>query len=381
MKPVKTNKFLLAGQALLANGYLQDVSLHISEGKIAQIDDGFNPGADLVVQGTIVPGFVDLQINGGYGIDFTRQPDQADVVARRLPETGTTAFLPTIITSPFHSYPERINDLVSGLLPILETRVENNHLEGPYLNPLRQGAHPLELLRPIDVDELLHWANSKYVRLVTLAAELPGGDQAVRKLTQAGIITSLGHSDASFSQTQVSLKNGIRWATHLFNAMRPINHREPGLIPALLESDIPCGVIADGIHVHPAMLRLAFLLKGSHGLTLVTDAMAALGMPAGEYRLGEDVVIVGEKDARLQNGTLAGSLLRMDEAVRNMVAFSGCTLFEAVSMASSTPAKLLGLEGLMGKIASGYLADLVILDEHLQVTHTFIDGQLVYSKS
>jgi N-acetylglucosamine-6-phosphate deacetylase len=235
-------------------------------------------------------------------------------------------------------------------------------------------------LRVIDVDEIERWTNGHGVRIVTLAPELPGALDAVRMLRGKDIVVSVGHSDATFAQAMAGFEAGITWGTHLFNAMSELKHREPGLPGALLSSSVPCGLIADGIHVHPAVVKLAFRLKGSGGLTLVTDAMEAMGMPPGRYKLADREVVVDDKTARLADGTLAGSILTMDLAVRNAIEFTGCSLAEAVTMASCTPARVLGLER-KGRVAPCCDADLVILDRTLHVTHTFVAGQLAYEKA
>jgi N-acetylglucosamine-6-phosphate deacetylase len=384
MKPASSkDTFLLNGRCLLPDGSISERSLLLAGGKILRIQEKPEPRADLAVEGTIVPGFIDLQINGGYGFDFTQEAGSVPQVARRLPETGTTAFLPTVITSNFGAYPKKLSLIQEAIADTKATgaRPLGMHLEGPYLNPIRHAAHPKELIRPIDLDEFKQWAGSERVKLVTLAAELENGLQAVRWLKMMGKIISIGHTDATYAQATQALEAGIGWATHLFNAMRPLHHREPGVIGAILEASIPCGIIADGIHVHPSLVKLAYRLKGPMGLVLVTDAMAALGMAPGDYQLSEHRVIVSEKDARLADGTLAGSLLRMDQAVRNAMAFCGCSLFDAVRMASLAPARLLGLDGTYGQIEPGYSADLVVLDEKLVPSHTFVGGRLVFERA
>jgi N-acetylglucosamine-6-phosphate deacetylase len=288
-----------------------------------------------------------------------------------------------VITSNFGAYKKKLGLIQEAIADTKATgaRPLGMHLEGPYLNPIRHAAHPKELVRPIDLAEFQGWAGVERVRLVTLAAEIENGIEAVRWLKKAGIIASIGHTDATYAQASKALEAGIGWATHLFNAMRPLHHREPGVIGAVLEAAIPCGIIADGIHVHPSLVKLAYRLKGALGLTLVTDAMAALGMAPGTYQLSEHAVIVTDQDARLADGTLAGSLLRMDQAVRNAMEFCDCSLFDAVRMASQAPARLLGLEAMYGQIEPGYCADLVVVDEQLVPSHTFVGGRLVFERA
>ncbi|MBE0697479.1 MAG: N-acetylglucosamine-6-phosphate deacetylase, partial [Anaerolineaceae bacterium] len=340
------DEFVLSGLMLNPDGQVSESTLLLSNGIITRISPGRDPGADLVVDGVIVPGLVDLQVNGAYGCDFTNDASTINQVARRLTETGVTAFMPTIITSAFDAYPARLAEFNGAMheAGADQAHVLGVHLEGPYLNPVRKGAHPKELIRPIDVAEMKLWAGHKVVRIVTLAVELDGALDAVRALREMGIVTSIGHSNATYEQALAGFQAGANWATHLYNAQSPLLHREPGLMGAILVSTVPCGIIVDGIHSHPAMVNLAWKAKGVNGITLVTDCMAAMGMPPGKYELGHYEVIVTPDSARLVNGTLAGSILRMDQAVCNMMAFTGCSLAEAVGMASTTPARLLGLD-------------------------------------
>jgi N-acetylglucosamine-6-phosphate deacetylase len=302
-------------------------------------------------------------------------------VAARLPETGVTAFVATIITSPWDTYAQRLSQVREAMCAVMHdasgARPLGVHLEGPYLHPAKRGAHNQALLRVPNVDEILRWADASLI--VTLAPELPGALDAIRALGGKGIVVSAGHSNATYAKAIAGFKAGITWGTHLYNAMSGLGHREPGLAGALMSSPVPCGLIADGIHVHPAMVKLAYKAKSAPGITLVTDAMAAMGMAPGRYKLSDREVTVNETSARLADGTLAGSILKMDQAVRNMIAFAGCTLAEALAMASTTPARVLSL-GRQGRIAPGCDADLVILDESLQVERTIIAGKSVYER-
>ena len=371
------SRLVLSGPTVLPDATIGEATLLVEQGVITRVVRGVDSCADLVVKGYIAPGFVDLQVNGAYGQDLTTNGSGVADVAARLPETGVTSFLPTLITSPFEGYSELVSDVRRASLGATGANVLGVHLEGPYLNPLKRGAHNPALLRAADVDEIMRWADGDMIRIVTLAPELPGALEAVRGLRRRGIIVSAGHSNATFDEALAGFEAGVTWGTHLFNAMRALDHREPGLSGALLASRVPCGLIADGIHVHPAMVKLAFQIKGAGGLTLVTDAMAAMGMPSGHYRLSDRQVIVDGASARLADRTLAGSILTMDQAVRYIIEFTHCSLGEAITMATATPARLLGLER-KGRIAPGCDADVVILDEALHVTHTLVAGQVVY---
>ncbi len=377
------SQLALSGRALLPDGKIQEATVVVNQGVITRVTPGLDSKADLVVPGALAPGFIELQLNGAYGADFSNDGYSVASVAARLPETGVTAFLPTIITSPWETYPKRLSQVreamratrgATGAQPL------GVHLEGPYLSPARRGAHNQAFLRLPNVDEMLHWADESITRIVTLAPELPGALDAIRALRGKGIAVSAGHSNATCAQAIAGFEAGITWGTHLYNAMRGLGHREPGLPGALLSSSVPCGLIADGIHVHPAMIKLAFRAKGTQGITLVTDAMAAMGMAPGRYKLSDRDVSVDQTSARLADGTLAGSILKMDQAIRNVIEFTGCTLAEALTMASTTPARVLSLDR-KGRIAPGCDADLVILDESGHVERTLVAGKSVYERS
>ena len=377
------SQLVLSGRALLPDGTLQEATIVVERGAITRVTPSLDSKADLVVSGTIAPGFIELQINGAYGADFSNDGRTVAGVAARLPETGVTAFLATIITSPWDAYAQRLSQVREAMRAAHHgasgSRPLGVHLEGPYLHPAKRGAHNPAFLRVPNVDEILRWADASLARIVTLAPELPGALDAIRALSGKGIVVSAGHSNATYAKAIAGFKAGITWGTHLYNAMSGLGHREPGLAGALMSSSVPCGLIADGIHVHPAMVKLAFKAKSAQGITLVTDAMAAMGMAPGRYKLSDREVSVNETSARLADGTLAGSILKMDQAVRNMIAFADCTLAEALAMASTTPARVLSLDR-QGRIAPGCDADLVILDESLQVERTLVAGKTVYER-
>jgi N-acetylglucosamine-6-phosphate deacetylase len=330
----------------------------------------------------LVPGFIDMQINGGFGHYFTSDPDSIWTVAAELPRYGVTSFLPTIITSPLKIFSKAQNSLAhgntsgkSGATPL------GLHFEGPFLNPLKKGAHNPEYLCLPSLDAITDWSPENGVRLVTLAPELPGALELVERLTARGVVVSAGHSMATYAEALAGLDTGIRYGTHLFNAMRPLEHRQPGVVGALL-SDSRCvvGIIPDGIHLHTAIVELVWAVKGSERLTLVTDAMAAFGMPPGHYQIDHREVTVTEIDARLPDRTLAGSVISLDEALRNFIAFTRSPLSEVLKTITSTPATLLGMDDQRGEVAPGYIADLVLLNPDLVVTQTIVGGQVMYSK-
>jgi N-acetylglucosamine-6-phosphate deacetylase len=295
-----------------------------------------------------------------------------------LPATGVTGFIPTCITSPIESYSGWLEAAGEAARSDVGARALGFHLEGVYFSTHKMGAHNPAYMRAVDVDEILtRYAASPSVRIVTLAPELPGALEAIRALAARGVIVSMGHSNATFAEAQAGLDAGIGWGTHLFNAMRDLRHREPGIAAALLLSNVPVGLIVDGVHLHPAIVQMVYRLKGAAGITLVTDAMAAMGMPSGTYNLGGYVAIVDEQGAHLENGTIAGSVLTMDGAVRALIAQSGCTVAEALTMASRTPADLLRMAH-KGRISVGADADLVLLDPALHVQATLVRGEVAH---
>lgn len=324
----------------------------------------------------LVPGFIDLQLNGGFGRDFTHEPAAIWEVAAKLPRYGVTAFLPTIITAPARQVQaaQAIMDAgppagFQGALPL------GLHLEGPFLSREKKGAHNPAYLRPPSLAATADWSPDRGVRLVTLAPERPGAPAVITALAERAVVVSAGHSMADYAAAQAGIEAGIRYGTHLFNAMPALDHRQPGLVGALLDDErVTLGLIADGVHVAPALVRLLWRAGGGR-LNLVTDAMAALGMADGRYLLGDQAVTVAGGQARLADGTLAGSVLSLDAALRNLIAFTGCSLADALPAVTSRPAALLGLGDRKGQIAPGFDADLVLLTAGLEPKVTVVGGR------
>ena len=358
----------------------------VSDGVILGVAAGETYGdvpPDVVLpSGVLVPGLVDMQVNGCFGVDFVAaDPAGWAEVSARLPETGVTSFVPTFITAP-------VPDLVAGLrrtaaLPadLGGARVLGVHVEGPFLSPDRHGAHDPALLRdptPEAVDALIEAAPG-LLRMHTLAPERPGALAAIRRLVDAGVLVSVGHSDATAEQTEAAADAGARLVTHLFNAMRPLHHREPGVVgQGLTDPRLTCGLIADLHHVAAPICRLAFAAAPGR-IVLVTDAVAAAGMPPGTYDLGGQQVSVDPLGLpRRPDGTLAGSGLRLDAAIANVVA-AGVDLRSAVDAASRLPADILGRPDL-GRIEAGGTADLVWLGDDLSARATWLAGRLAFGR-
>lgn len=339
------------------------------------------PQADRVVDvgGLILaPGYIDLQINGAFGIDFTSEPQRVNEVALRLPEQGVTAFLPTLVSSPRERYRLLLQQLMESASSSQGAAVLGVHLEGPFLNPQYHGAHEAACVVdsfPASIEGF--YGSLQGVRMVTLAPELPGAFEAIAELKRHGIVVSLGHSGASYRDTASALEAGAQGITHLFNAMTPLHQREPGMaVASLLHRESFYSLIVDGRHLHPAMVNLAWRCH-PEGLVLITDAMAALGLDAGIYRLGPlEVERKGDEAMVVGTTLLAGSVLSMDQAVRNFKKFTGCSVVEAIEAATAHPAWLLGLTT-RGTLEVGAEADFLLLDDDLRVQQTFIAGQMV----
>jgi N-acetylglucosamine-6-phosphate deacetylase len=353
--------------------------IHVEDDRIADVGPGApvrTPDVDLP-DATVVPGFVDAHAHGGGGASFdVGTAEEAAAVTRAHLVHGTTTMMASLVTAG----PETLLRSVAELAGAADDGViAGIHLEGPWLSPRRAGAHDPALLvdpEPEQIEALLA-AGRGHVRMVTLAPELPGGLDAIRLLTAAGVVTGIGHTDATYDLARAALDAGATVGTHLFNAMRSLHHREPGPIAALLEHpDAYVELIADGVHVHPAALRLAARAK-PHLTILVTDAMAAAAAADGTYSLGRMSVDVRDGIARLADtGAIAGSTLTMSAAVRYAVQVAGLPIEDVVRAATSSPAALLGLDR-VGALRPGYRADLVVLDERLEVRRVLHRGAWV----
>jgi N-acetylglucosamine-6-phosphate deacetylase len=373
-------------RVLTPAGFVSDRAVLVEGGRIVDLaapDDARVRAAGVRdLDGTrLVPGFIDCQVNGGGGVLFNDAP--AVETIRRIgaahAQFGTTGFLPTLISddadvmrAAIAAVGAAIADGVPGVLGI--------HFEGPYLAPERRGIHDAaKFLRPQQADiELVSSARSGRT-LITLAPERVD-EAAIRELTQRGVIVAAGHTAADYATTRRALDAGLRGFTHMFNAMTPLQSREPGVVGAALEDpDSWCGLIVDGHHLHPAVLRVALAAKARGKLFLVTDAMPPVGSHDHSFELNGETITCRDGRCVNRKGTLAGSSLDMAAAVRNAIDQTGTALDEAVRMASTYPAEFLGLGATHGRIAAGCVADLVVLDDSLRVRETWIGGERVFA--
>jgi N-acetylglucosamine-6-phosphate deacetylase len=372
---------LAAEKALIGRGFTGPVSVSVENGRIAEVTEGPVHGA---ASGLLTPGLVDIQVNGAFGVDFAEIDQEGFArVVRNLPRTGVTRFLPTLITADLSQLLEQARILLSTVSTVngQGARSLGVHLEGPFLSTKRPGVHdPSLMIAPTAerVDAMLELRDA--LRMVTLAPELPGGLDAVRKLTAAGVLVAVGHTDATGVETTSAADAGAGMVTHLFNAQRGLGHREPG-VPgvALVDDRYTLGLIADLAHVGADACRLVFKAAGDR-VALVTDAVAAAGMPPGVYRLGgADVLLSDDGVPRSAEGTIAGSALTLDRAVRNMIAI-GVDPVVAFRAATIVPADTIGEPGL-GRIEPGALADLVLWDDELMPSKVWVEGKLVFDKA
>ena len=372
----------LSARSAVVDGALTPVTIRVDDRLITALEPHADPEADIVLDdGILTAGLVDIQINGAFGVDFAAADEAGwDAVAARLPSTGVTSFQPTLITAP-------LPQLIAGLDTATEARDRQEdgpyarilgvHLEGPWLAPRKKGVHEARHLAeptPEAVDALMSAVGFDILTLLTLAPELPGALEAIKRLSSAGVAVSIGHTDATAAQVEAAADAGATLVTHIFNAQRGLAHREPGVPGAALsDSRYRVGLIADLHHVAPEICTLIFRAAPGR-VVLVTDAIAAAGMPPGAYVLAGIPVELGEDGVpRNADGTIAGSALTLDQAVRNLLGL-GMPVPTVIEAASKVPAEALGRADL-GRIAVGARADLVHWTEDFHPVRTWVDGR------
>ncbi len=329
----------------------------------------------------IIPGLIDIHIHGANGFDtMDASPQALQEIGRFVARHGVTSYLPTTVTASVEDVQASIENVRNTPAPIDGAQHLGIHLEGPCLNHDFRGAQPPQHLRPAHPAEFQYWFDSQQVRLITVAPEVEGVPELIRAGNEQGIEFALGHTAATYEQAVGAIDLGARQATHVFNGMPALHHRDPGVIGAILSDDrISPQVIADGVHLHPAIVKMIVRAKGSEHSILITDATRATGMPDGEYALGDQLIHVQGGVARTAAGGLAGSTLTMDAGLRNLMQFTSLPLKDVLPMATRVPARSIGYGTNKGSIAPGFDADLVVLDESFQVRLTMVRGQIVYS--
>jgi N-acetylglucosamine-6-phosphate deacetylase len=372
---------LINGRVMTDHGLQDGLAVRLSAGRIASVAPAENleSGAQVrnLAGAMLLPGFIDTQVNGGGGVLFNEQPNRDGIaqIGRAHRRFGTTGFLPTLISDDLAVVEAAIGatrdamaDNTSGVLGL--------HIEGPFLNARRKGIHDSSKFRRLDEAAFGVLTSLGAGRtLVTLAPETTSAEM-IQRLAQAGVAVSAGHTNAGYATIRNALAHGLTGFTHLFNAMSPLTSREPGVVGAALENtEAWCGVVVDGKHVDPVVLRLALRCRPREKFMLVTDAMPCVGSDETSFMLQGKRITVRSGACYDDHGTLAGSNLDMASAVRNAVGLLGIDLTDAVRMASRNPAEFLGLGHELGRIAPGYRADLVLADEHLNVLDTWIGGR------
>ncbi|WP_106765980.1 N-acetylglucosamine-6-phosphate deacetylase [Paenibacillus faecalis] len=381
-------------QAVLKDRIMQRAIIWIREGRIVKIEEQKSTDSSVsMVDGDyeiwdgqghlLIPGMIDVHIHGANGFNMMDGTEKSiQEVSNVCASTGCTSFLATSVTSTMEDLLAMIRSVKRVIGHETGAKIAGIHLEGPYLNPKRKGMQNEKFLRHPDIDEMNRIFNEAegLIKMVTIAPELPGGMELISFLKEKGVVIALAHSDATYEEAKAAFAAGASHVTHCFNGMRPIHHRDPGLIVAAFEENhVSLQAIVDQVHLHPAIIRLMHRIKGAEGMVLITDALQAMGLGDGTYHFGGHQVQVSGGVARLNDGTLASSTVKMNEALYYTVK-NGIPLLDAVHMASATPAAILGL-GQLGMIEQGRSADLVLLDDKYEVQWTMIGGQPRFIKS
>ena len=376
--------YLVGGTILTPNEVLEDFSLIIENECVHALKKGkVEPEVDAEVIDVsgfyVAPGFVDIHIHGVMGSSTTdAEPEVIPKISRYVAQFGVTSFFPTT----WSASPEITLAAIKNVANTPQTpdgaRHLGVHVEGPYLSLEHRGAQLPELIRKPQLREYSKWLDTDVVKLVTLAPEIEGAQPFIKAGLQKGVEFSIGHSGATYDQVIEAADLGVRQATHIFNGMQGLHHRAPGTVGGVLTDDrIYAQLICDGIHIHPAVVKLIIRAKGNSKVILITDAIRGTGLDDGEYNYGGQVIIVRDGIARTPSGGLSGSTLTMDQAVRNAITFTSLPIEQVLPMATSVPAEAMGLKDKKGVLKSGADADLILLDEKFNVKRTMVAGKFI----
>lgn len=380
--------FIINGKMVLEDGILAGHNLVIWDGKIQEIlleeelKNRYLKDHQVIdlEGGYISPGWIDVHCHGAVGVDVM-DGDLKGIqkIAHFKASQGVTGFIPTGITNPFREIEQAVDVVRQAMTSdYAGAQILGFHLEGPFINPEKKGAHQAELMVSPDIDWTLKIQKKLAGKLiVTIAPELDGAIEYIRQAQKAGILVAVGHSNGTYNDVLAAYHAGATHGVHTFNGMRGLHHREPGVVGGIIDLPLVAELIADGIHVHPVVMRLLSKLKLPDQLILVTDAMRAAGLGDGEYTLGGLKVFKKGPAARLADGTLAGSTLTMQQSVQNALQI-GLSLIDIIKMAATNPARLLGIDQQKGSIAIGKDADLVLLTPNLAVRETIIGGRIIH---
>ncbi|GEC91350.1 N-acetylglucosamine-6-phosphate deacetylase [Brevibacillus brevis] len=379
-KLVADGQELHNGLVVVGNGMI------IYAGKADEYGKALPDHVVTVEDGWICPGFVDMHMHGIDGYDtMDGTPESLQAISTALARHGVTSFLATTMTAPYDQLEQVLVTIAHNSREGLPgAQVIGIHLEGPWINPRYKGAQKEEniAIPKLDAVQKLYGLSEGLIKVVTIAPEQPEALEAIAWLKERDVIVSAGHTGATFAQATEAVDAGVRHFTHCFNAMTGLHHREPGVVgAAMYHEQLSTELIADGIHVHPAVMKILYRVKTAERLALVSDSMRAAAMGEGTYDLGGQEVHVHDNQAKLADGTLAGSILTLNRAIGNMVTLSGVSLADAVEMASLTPASILGFGERKGRLAAGYDADITVLNTQFDVTMTFVAGKEVYHQS
>jgi len=358
---------IVEGKTLLFDKKIVNILDSVNINDMEVIDAGGN---------YVSAGFIDLHIHGAGGADaMDATPEALETISSTLLQTGTTSFLATTMTMSTEDIDNALQNIQDHKENVSGAQILGIHLEGPFINASKHGAQDKKYVQKPNMELIQNYMNE--IKMITIAPEVDGGEDFVKHLTEnyQNIILSIGHSDASYEKSKESFSWGISHATHLFNAMNTYHHRTPGIVGAVLDSDVTCDIIPDLVHTHASALELTYKMKKER-LILITDAMRAGCMKCGSYDLGGQTVKVSDGKATLENGTLAGSVLKLNEALLNMTKHTSMTRIEALNAVTKIPAQKLGIK--KGELKEGYDADIVIFDEDFSIMSTIVAGEVKY---